>query len=117
MHRSTADFLFEGSRRAGNQKASVDVVTRHYLRRCESWQHAFASQHKHHRYYEIVADTLHPEFIYLFFTLRDEQGKIQAIQLFFILDQDISAGTRPYIGRLLDVISRPSAPQGAVGSI
>jgi hypothetical protein len=66
MHRSTADFLFEGSRRAGNLKASVDIVARDYLRRCEHWQHAFASQHKDHRYYEIVADTLHPEFTYLF---------------------------------------------------
>jgi predicted N-acyltransferase len=106
MHRSTADFLFEDSRSAGNQKASVDIVARDYLRRCQHWQHAFTSQHKDHRYYEIVADTLHPEFIYLFFTLRDEQGKIRAIQPFFILDQDILAGTRPYIGRLLDVIRR-----------
>jgi predicted N-acyltransferase len=106
MHRSTADFLFEGSRRVGNQKASVDIVARHYLQCCEHWQRAFASQHKDHRYYEIVADTLHPEFLYLFFTLRDEQGKIQAIQPFFILDQDILAGARPYVGRLLDVVRR-----------
>ena len=106
MHRSTADFLFEGSRRVGNQKASVDIVARHYLQRCEHWQHAFASQHKDHRYYEIVADTLHPEFLYLFFTLRDERGKIRAIQPFFILDQDILAGARPYVGRLLDVVRR-----------
>jgi hypothetical protein len=107
MHRSTADFLFEGSRRAGNRrKDSVDIVARHYLQRCEHWQHAFASQHKDHRYYEIVADTLHPEFLYLFFTLRDEQSKIQAIQPFFILDQDILAGARPFVGRLLDVVRR-----------
>ena len=84
----------------------MDIVARHYLQRCEHWQHAFASQHKDHRYYEIVADTLHSEFLYLFFTLRDEQGKIQAIQPFFILDQDILAGARPYVGRLLDVVRR-----------
>jgi predicted N-acyltransferase len=84
----------------------VDIVARHYLRRCQHWQQAFASQHKDHRYYEIVADTLHPEFLYLFFTLRDEQSKIQAIQPFFILDQDILAGARPFVGRLLDVVRR-----------
>lgn len=106
MHRSTANFLFEGSRRVGNQKPSVDIVARHYLQRCEHWQHAFASQHKDHRYYEIVADTLHPEFLYLFFTLRDERGKIRAVQPFFILDQDILAGARPFVGRLLDVVRR-----------
>jgi hypothetical protein len=70
------------------KKASVDIVARHGLQRCEHWQHAFASQHKDYRYYEIVADTLHPESLYLFFALRDEQGQIQAIQPLFILDQD-----------------------------
>jgi Resolvase, N terminal domain len=76
------------------------------LQHCRHWKYAFASQHKDHRYYEIVADTLHSEFRYLYFALRDAQGQIQAIQPFFILDQDILAGARPYIGNVLDLVRR-----------
>jgi predicted N-acyltransferase len=106
MRSSTGDMVFEGSQRVADQKGSVDVLSSHHLQHCRHWKHAFASQHKDHRYYEIVADTLNPEFRYLYFALRDVQGHIQAIQPFFILDQDILAGARPYIGHLLDLVRR-----------
>jgi peptidoglycan biosynthesis/recognition FemAB-like protein len=86
------------------QKGSVDVLSRHQLRDCPHWQHAFASQHKDRRYYEIVEDTIHPEFHYLYFAIRDPAGEIRAIQPFFIVDQDILVGVRPYLGRLIDAI-------------
>jgi hypothetical protein len=76
------------------------------MRHCRHWQRAFASQHKDHRYYEVVNDTIHPEFDYLYFAVRNSRGEIQAIQPFFILNQDIMAGARPYFGRLIDVIRR-----------
>ena len=53
-----------------------------------------------------MADTLHSEFRYLYFALRDAEGLTQAIQPFFILDQDILAGARPYIGHFLDLVRR-----------
>jgi hypothetical protein len=106
MRSSTADMVFEGSQRVTDQEGSVDVLSSHHLQNCQHWKYAFASQHKDHRYYEIVADTLHPEFRYLYFALRDAQRQIQAIQPFFILDQDILAGARPYIGRFLDLVRR-----------
>ena len=74
------------------------------MRTCQHWQHAFASQHKDHRYYELINDTIHPEFDYLYFELNDLKGKIRAVRPFFILDQDILAGARPYLGRLIDII-------------
>ena len=46
---------------------------------CESANigiHAFASQHKDHRYYEIVNDTIHPEFDYLYFALRSYRVRL-----------------------------------------
>jgi hypothetical protein len=89
MRSSTADMVFEGSQRVTDQEGSVDVLSSHHLQHCQHWKYAFASQHKDHRYYEIVADTLHSEFIYLYFALRNAQGLTQAIQPFFILDQDI----------------------------
>jgi hypothetical protein len=36
------------------------------------------------RYYEIVEDTLHPEFHYLYFAIRDCGGEIRTIQPSFI---------------------------------
>jgi hypothetical protein len=84
--------------------ASVDVISRAQLANCRHWQRAFSSQHKDHRYYEIVDDTLHPEFDYGYFAIRDSQGEIQAIQPFFILDQDILVGIRPHFGHLIDAI-------------
>src|SRR5262249_10061819 len=76
-------------------RAGVDVISRQRLRYCKHWQNAFASQHKDYRYYEIVEDTIHPEFDYLYFANRDLHGEIQAIQPFFLLDQDIFLGVRP----------------------
>src|SRR5262245_20609012 len=84
----------------------VTVISRHELRNCVHWQRAFASQHKDRRYYEIVEDTIHPEFDYWYFAIRNHQGEIQAIQPFFILDQDILAGIHPNFGRLTDAIRR-----------
>src|ERR1700719_1163635 len=72
----------------------VNVISRDQLRDCRHWQSAFASQHKDHRYYEIVEDTVHPEFDYWYFAIRDHQGEIQAIQPFFVLDQRSRRSTR-----------------------
>ena len=86
--------------------ASVEIISSRELRQCPQWQRAFASQHKDSRYYEIVEDTIHPEFDYLYFAVRDPDAEIRAIQPFFILDQDILAGVRAYCGGLIDAIRR-----------
>jgi hypothetical protein len=88
----------------GAQTASMDVISRAQLANCPHWQRAFSSQHKDHRYHEIVDETLHPEFDYGYFAIRDPHGEIQAIQPFFIVDQDILVGVRRYCGRLVDGI-------------
>jgi len=84
----------------------VDVISRVQLQSCQHWQRAFASQHKDHRYYEIVEDTIQPEFNYWYFAIRDHRGDAEAVQPFFILDLDILAGTHPQFGRLIDAIRR-----------
>jgi predicted N-acyltransferase len=103
---TTAEAGFEDGKHVADQKVGVHVISRHQLRNCQHWHHAFASQHKDHRYYEIVNDTIHPEFDYLYFALRDSRGEVRAIQPFFILDQDILAGARLYVRRLIDVARR-----------
>jgi Acetyltransferase (GNAT) domain len=79
---------------------SVEIISSRELRQCPQWQH------KDSRYYEIVEDTIHPEFDYLYFAVRDRDAEIRAIQPFFILDQDILAGVSAYCGGLIDAIRR-----------
>jgi peptidoglycan biosynthesis/recognition FemAB-like protein len=92
------------SRMPPSRASEVNVVSRRQLQNCPHWRRAFASQHKDHRYYELVEDTIHPEFDYWYFVIRNHQGETQAIQPFFILDQDILAGIHPSFGRLTDAI-------------
>jgi predicted N-acyltransferase len=89
---------------ADAQKGGVDVVSGQAARSCRYWQSAFALQHKDRRYYEIVEETIHPEFDYRYFVIRDSRGGIRALQPFFILDQDILVGIRPYLGPLIDAV-------------
>ena len=100
----TSERPFPGSQPIADRKGTVCVISRHELRACPYWQHAFASQHKDHRYYDLINETIHPEFKYLYFVLKNLQGEIRAVQPFFIIDQDILAGARPYLGQLIDVI-------------
>jgi len=72
----------------------VQVVTRSELGHCGRWSSAFAGTRKQHRYYELVEDTLREGFDYRYFVIRDGLGEVQAVQPFFILDQDLLAGGR-----------------------
>ena len=94
------------SPRDADRKAGVAVVSRHELRGSPHWQHAFASHHKDHRYYDLVDETIHPEFQYLYFVLRDPRGHITAVQPFFIIEQDILTGVRPYVGPAVDIVRK-----------
>jgi hypothetical protein len=89
---------------ADEPNGGVDVVSGQAARSCRHWQTAFALQHKDRRYYEIVEDTVHPEFDYRYFVIRDGRGGIRALQPFFILDQDIMVGVRAYFGPLIDAV-------------
>jgi hypothetical protein len=103
-HRSIDRHKNFGEGELRDESTSVHVISRHQLWHCRHWQSAFASQHKDHRYYEIVEDTIHPEFDYLYLAIRDRQGESRAIQPFFILDLDILVGVCPYFGQLIDSI-------------
>ena len=94
----------EGATPGDEKNGSVDVASGQTVRACRRWQHAFALQHKDRRYYEVVEDTIHPEFDYRYFVIRDARGEIRALQPFFVLDQDILVGIRPYLGPLIDAI-------------
>jgi hypothetical protein len=54
----------------------LEVIARDDLQRCPHWQVAFANERKDHRYYELVEDTLHPEFEYRYFVLKSALHRI-----------------------------------------
>ena len=74
--------------------------------RCKHWAQAFATERKDHRYYELVEDTIQPEFDFRYFAIRDESGEMRAVQPFFLLDQDILAGTSRWMKISADFIRR-----------
>ena len=77
-------------------------------RRCNTrrWANTLGSEAKDRRYYELVEDTIHEEFDYRYFIVRDQTGEICAIQPFFVLDLDLLTGAKPLFGRLTDFIRR-----------
>ena len=85
---------------------SVEVVSRSEAMRYERWANTLNSEAKDRRYYELVEDTIHEEFDYRYFIVRDQTGEICAIQPFFVLDLDLLTGAKPLFGRLTDFIRR-----------
>lgn len=86
--------------------STVEVFSRADLAGCPRWTKAFSAERKDSRYYQIVEDTIHPDFVYLYFVLVDQKGEASAIQPFFLLDQDLLAGTSPAIQRVAGSVRR-----------
>ncbi|MES5484439.1 GNAT family N-acetyltransferase [Bradyrhizobium sp. INPA03-11B] len=84
----------------------LQVIVRNDLEHCPRWQFAFANERKDHRYYELVEDTLHPEFEYGYFVIRDAVDQAYAVQPFFLMDLDLLAGASPRFGVLIDAVRR-----------
>lgn len=85
--------------------ATVRVCTRAELAQIEGWREAFSHQRKDRRYYEIVEDTIRQGFDYRYFVLHDEQGRVRAVQPFFVHDQDLLGGT-PTVQRIVSPVRR-----------
>ncbi len=79
---------------------------REEVARCRHWAHAFADGRKDHRYYELVEDTIQPEFDFRYFVIQDESGEVRAVQPFFLLNQDMLAGTSGWLKTSADFIRR-----------
>ena len=84
----------------------MEVVSRHEVIQFTHWSIALGSEAKDRRYYELVEDTIHEEFDYRYFVIRDRNGEICGIQPFFTLDLDLLVGAKPRIGRLTGLIRR-----------
>ena len=84
----------------------LEVIVRDDLQHCPRWQFAFANERKDHRYYELVEDTLHPEFDYRYFVIKDAVDQVCSVQPFFLMDLDLLVGASPRFGMLIDTIRR-----------
>jgi len=85
---------------------TVAVLTREEVVRCRHWARAFAAERKDHRYYELVEDTIQPEFDFRYFAIQDESGEVRAVQPFFMLNQDMLAGTSRWMQKSADFVRR-----------
>src|ERR1700683_1846927 len=85
---------------------SVEVVSLSEAMQCEGWANTLGSEAKDRRYYELIEDTIHEEFDYRYFVVRDAAGEICAVQPCFVLDQDLLVGAKPRVGLLTDLIRR-----------
>jgi Acetyltransferase (GNAT) domain len=84
----------------------VYVASRAELARCSHWARAFADQRKDRRHFELVEDTIRQGFDYRYFVVTDEHGDVCAVQPFFILDQDLLAGTGPRMQAVVEFFRR-----------
>jgi hypothetical protein len=95
-----------GSGVTSPEPSQIEILSRADLSRYPQWTRAFASKRKDRRYYELIEDTINPEFTYGYFGLRDEDGSISAFQPFFIVEQDILLGAHPRLTALVERIRR-----------
>jgi len=87
---------------------AVSVVTREKLASCPRWPYAFGNQRKDRRYYEIVEDTLREPVVEFRYLVMQEhrEGGIRAVQPFFLLDQDLTAGVGRFGRSLVAAVRR-----------
>ncbi len=84
---------------------TLTVATRDNLATCAGWEGAFARERKDWRFYEIVDDTLgQAEFDFRYLVL-DGDGQ-RAVQPFFVLDQDVTAGAGKVLQSLVARVRR-----------
>ena len=79
---------------------TVRIAARNEIASLEHWQTAFADERKDHRFYELVEDTLKEGFDYGYLVIDDGKD-VCAIQPYFIVDQDLVAGTSDHTKNLI----------------
>ncbi len=77
------------------ESGSLAIANRADLATVDAWRTAFHAKRKDKRYYEIVEETICPDFTFRYFLIKDENGRTRAIQPYFLLEQDMLAGLGP----------------------
>ena len=84
---------------------TVRIASRNEISGLSHWQASFAHERKDHRFYELVEDTLKDGFRYGYLIVESNRS-ICAIQPFFLVDQDLLAGTGGPVKKIIAGIRR-----------
>ena len=88
-----------------NLGRTIRIASRHEVSGSLQWQKTFARERKDYRFYELIEDTLKDGFEYGY--LNIENGNtVCAIQPYFLIDQDLLAGTSGHARKLIARIRR-----------
>lgn len=85
---------------------SAVAVSAAELKSVAEWQNCFTTQRKDHRYYELVEQTLADGFEHHYLVLRDREGRVRAVQPFFLVQQDILAGVGEVVRKAVGQVRR-----------
>jgi Acetyltransferase (GNAT) domain len=96
----------EASKLEAKLRLKVAVNERSGIQNSPAWARAFKNQRKDCRYFELVEETIKQGFDYRYFVLTGEGDEVRAIQPFFLLDQDLLAGSGPRLAKAASVIRR-----------
>jgi hypothetical protein len=84
---------------------TIRIASRDEISGSSQWPKTFAQERKDHRFYELIEDTLKDGFEYGY--LKIENGNtVCAIQPYFLIDQDLLAGTSGHTRKLIARIRR-----------
>ncbi len=97
--------LTESARLASGPDRAIRIASRDEISGSSHWHSAFAHERKDHRYYELLEDTLKDGFKYGYLVFEDDRA-VSAIQPYFIIDQDLLAGTSGLIRKLAGGVRR-----------
>ena len=70
----------------------------------------FSSHRKDHRCLQVIEETIRNGFQYRYLLLEDQRGRMHAIQPFFVLNQDLMAGTGLAVQKVMRLV-RKVAPR------
>ncbi|MBV9617601.1 MAG: GNAT family N-acetyltransferase [Verrucomicrobia bacterium] len=82
------------------------VVRIDALKDNEIWKRVFAGKTKDHRYYELIEQTLPNQFEHYYVVLKDQNGKVRAIQPIFFVRQNLVEGVPGKIRTIVDRIRK-----------
>ena len=83
---------------------TIRIAGRDEVASLQRWQCAFAGERKDRRYYELLEDTIEGfDYGYL---VAGSGDSASAVQPYFVIDQDLTAGTGAQIQRIIGAVRR-----------
>jgi hypothetical protein len=101
MHGSIGRARLSSSAMSGG---TIRIAGRDEVASLQRWQSAFAGERKDRRYYELLEDTV--EGFDHGYLVAGSGDSVNAVQPYFVIDQDLTAGTGVQVQRIIGAIRR-----------